>query len=270
MKKLIFILLIQTVTICNLFGQTTQNIRNNPLLPTDSILLIDSAKINAIKGALSLPLMLKISSQLDENYFEIVTATSLLSNLGKYSRIKITRSKYPKWFPENDSVVALPPSKIMTSDSTVKTAQLPTAATMKTYLAIANTDVAGLAALATKNQASLTADVSGVLPVANGGSMTGTAAMSATTGTITVPMTSAIYTVTPTGAITANLTAGTVSGTFVTFVITTSGATSFNFTPNTNAKSAVLATGTTTAKTFKITFRWDGTLWQEICRTAAQ
>ena len=91
-----------------------------------------------------------------------------------------------------------------------------------------------------------------------------------TTGTVSASMTSKIYTVTPTGAITLNASAGTFAGQTVLLVITTSGTTSFNVTPNTNFKSAVLATGTATAKTFKMEFEWDGSLWQEKSRTAAQ
>lgn len=109
-----------------------------------------------------------------------------------------------------------------------------------------------------------------VLPFAKGG-ISGSAATSATTGTITVPMTSSIITVTPTGNMTFNATGG-VAGQIVTFSITTSGVTSFVLTFGTNfRKTGTLATGTTSARFFTVTFRClDGTTWTEIGRTAAQ
>jgi hypothetical protein len=102
-------------------------------------------------------------------------------------------------------------------------------------------------------------------------SLTGTAAAtSATTGTMTVPMTPQIITITPTGACTFNATGGVV-GQRVTFVITTSGASSFNLTFNTNFRSiGVLATGVTTAKIFSVNFIYNGSVWIETGRTAAQ
>lgn len=109
-----------------------------------------------------------------------------------------------------------------------------------------------------------------VLPFANGG-ISGAAATSATTGTMTVNMTSSIITITPTGACTFNASGG-VAGQVVTFAVTTSGVTSFVLTFGTNfRKVGTLATGTTSARFFSVTFRCiDGTIWQEIGRTAAQ
>ncbi len=97
------------------------------------------------------------------------------------------------------------------------------------------------------------------------------AATSATTGTMTVNMTSAIITITPTGACTFNASGGR-TGRIITFSITTSGVTSFTLTWGTNfRKTGTLATGTTSARFFAVTFRClDGTVWQEICRTAVQ
>jgi hypothetical protein len=93
----------------------------------------------------------------------------------------------------------------------------------------------------------------------------------ATTGTMTVPMNSDIKTITPSGNCTFNASGGTI-GNIVTFHITTSGTASFTLTFGTNfRKTATLATGTTTARFFSVTFRCiDGTIWSEICRTAAQ
>lgn len=110
-----------------------------------------------------------------------------------------------------------------------------------------------------------------VLPFVNGG-ITGSAATSATTGTISVPMTSRIITCVPTGAMTLNATGG-IAGQTVTFVFTTSGASSFVVTFGTNfRKTATLATGTTTNRVFAVTFLCiaDNGTWVETGRTAAQ
>ena len=98
-----------------------------------------------------------------------------------------------------------------------------------------------------------------------------TAAAPATTGAMTVSMTTDIVTITPTGACTFNASGGT-TGRLLTFSITTSGASSFTLTWGTNfRKVGTLATGATTARFFAVTFRClNGTIWQEIGRTAAQ
>lgn len=97
------------------------------------------------------------------------------------------------------------------------------------------------------------------------------ATTTATTGAITVQMGySNVITITPTGACTFNATGGVV-GERCTFVILTSGASSFTLTWGTNFKAvSTLATGTSTAKRFSVSFICvDGTLWQETGRTAA-
>lgn len=102
-----------------------------------------------------------------------------------------------------------------------------------------------------------------------GGALT---AAPATTGAMTVPLGGvSIVTITPTGACTFNASGG-VAGQIVTFSITTAGASSFTLTWGTNfRKTGTLATGVTTARFFSVTFRClDGTIWQEIARTAAQ
>lgn len=122
----------------------------------------------------------------------------------------------------------------------------------------------------------LTADLSAkegtitVLPFAKGG-VSGAAATSATTGAMTVNMVSSVITITPTGACTLNASGG-VAGQVVTFSITTSGVSSFVITFGTNfRKTATLATGTTTARFFTVTFIClDGQIWSETGRTAAQ
>lgn len=93
----------------------------------------------------------------------------------------------------------------------------------------------------------------------------------ATTGIMTVPMDTDIKTITPTGACTFNAIGGYI-GKIVTFHITTSGTTSFTLTFGTNfRKTGTLATGTTNARFFSVSFRCiDGTTWTEIARTAAQ
>ena len=105
-----------------------------------------------------------------------------------------------------------------------------------------------------------------------GGAVAGTvAACPATTGTMSVPMDTDIKTITPTGACTFNATGGT-TGRIVTFEITTSGTSSFVLTFGTNfRKVGTLATGTTTARFFAVTFRCIGNgVWTEIARTAAK
>lgn len=128
--------------------------------------------------------------------------------------------------------------------------------------AILNADLAGSIDLTTK--------VTGVLPIANGGELRNTATTSATTGTMTVTMNTLFVTITPTNACTFNASGGTTGQTTV-FVITTSGASSFTLTWGTNYKTTgTLATGTTTAKKFCVTFLClDGTTWLEVARTTA-
>lgn len=98
---------------------------------------------------------------------------------------------------------------------------------------------------------------------------TGVAATPATTGTMSVSMTTRVVTITPTGACTFNATGGT-TGHEVTFAITTSGTSSFVLTFGTNfRKAGTLATGTVSARFFSVTFVCvNGTIWQEIARTA--
>lgn len=107
------------------------------------------------------------------------------------------------------------------------------------------------------------------LSFAKGGIGAG-AATSATTGTMTVTMNTEMITITPTGACTFNGSGG-VTGQRITFVVTTSGTSSFVLTWGTNFKSVgTLATGTTTAKIFGVSFLCtNGTQWIETGRTIA-
>lgn len=135
-----------------------------------------------------------------------------------------------------------------------------------------NGSAAALTSFPTLNQntTGTAAGLSAVLSFANGGIST-SAATSATTGTMTVNMTTSMITITPTGACTFNGSGG-VAGQIVTFLITTSGTTSFVLTWGTNfRKVGTLATGTTSARFFSVTFICiNGTTWQEIARTAVQ
>jgi hypothetical protein len=121
-----------------------------------------------------------------------------------------------------------------------------------------------------QNTSGTAAGLSTPLSFANGGAA-GSAATSATTGTMTVNMTTRIITITPTNACTFNASGGT-AGQIVTFIITTSGVSSFVLTWGTNfRKTGTLATGTTSARFFAVTFIYiDGTIWQELSRTAVQ
>ena len=115
-----------------------------------------------------------------------------------------------------------------------------------------------MAAVTTIN---LATQVTGILPVANGGNGINRSTVTAlgTTGTVSMDFSlGGVYTVTPTGAITLNAT-NCASGRWATVVVTTSGTTSFTITPSTNFKGTALATGTTTAKTFGWSFACNGT-----------
>lgn len=135
-----------------------------------------------------------------------------------------------------------------------------------------NGSAASLTSFPTLNQntSGTAAGLSAVLSFANGG-ISASAATSATTGTITVNMTTSVITCTPTGAMTLNASGG-VAGQIITFEFTTSGTSSFTITFGTNfRKTGTLATGTTSARFFAVTFRClDGTVWSEIGRTAAK
>lgn len=88
---------------------------------------------------------------------------------------------------------------------------------------------------------------------------------------MTVSMTTGVVTITPTGACTFNASGGNV-GEIVTFAITTSGVSSFALTFGTNFhKVGTLATGTTSARFFTVTFRCvTAGVWWEMGRTAVQ
>lgn len=82
---------------------------------------------------------------------------------------------------------------------------------------------------------------------------------------------SSVFKLTPAHTATINaVIAGGVPGRSYTFVVTTSGTTSYTLTFGTAFKTtATLATGTTTAKVFVLTFVFDGTNFNEVSRTAA-
>lgn len=101
----------------------------------------------------------------------------------------------------------------------------------------------------------------------------GVSATPATTGAMTITMTAAktAFSITPTGACTFNA-SGSIPGARVSFIVTTNGVSSFVLTWGTNFRSiGTLATGTTTAKIFVVSFLCTaGGIWVETGRTAAQ
>ncbi len=100
--------------------------------------------------------------------------------------------------------------------------------------------------------------------------MNASAAAPATTGTMTTTLTNlSVMTITPSNACTFNASGG-IAGQECTFVITTSGTSSFTLTWGTNYKTqGTLATGTVSGKVFTVTFIYDGTNWNEQCRSTA-
>lgn len=94
---------------------------------------------------------------------------------------------------------------------------------------------------------------------------------SATTISVSPSDTVSMLTLTPAHTATLNAVASAgVVGRRYTLVITTSGTTSYTLTFGTAFKSTgTLATGTTTAKVFVITFAFDGTNFNEVSRTTA-
>lgn len=96
-------------------------------------------------------------------------------------------------------------------------------------------------------------------------------AFPATTGTVALTMGNGVRTCTPTGNITVNASGG-AAGDRCSLVFTTSGVSSFTITFGTNMrKTGTLATGTTSARFFTVTFvNVNGTIWQEESRTAVQ
>lgn len=133
--------------------------------------------------------------------------------------------------------------------------------------------VVAVAFMGAANQFDLTVQMKGVLPVANGGSGSAntTAALTAgTTVAVDFSNTAAIYTLTPGQTETLNA-SNCATGLQKTLQLTTSGTTSFTLTFSTNFRTVgTLATGTTTAKVFNVTFLCNGTTAFEIARTAAE
>jgi hypothetical protein len=104
-----------------------------------------------------------------------------------------------------------------------------------------------------------------------GPGLTGSAATSATTGTMTVTPTTRVVTITPTGACTFNASGTGAVGDEFTLCVTTQGTSSFVLTFGTNfRKAGTLATGTVAARFFSVSFvRVTTSVWQETGRTAA-
>jgi hypothetical protein len=109
--------------------------------------------------------------------------------------------------------------------------------------------------------------------VYRGGSGTSTVqSITLAAGTTTIPFNSyGTILVTPnaTASYTATTTAAT-AGDKATLLIVTSGTSSYTITFSTGFKpNGTLATGTVTAKTFALTYVFDGTNWLELSRTTA-
>lgn len=117
----------------------------------------------------------------------------------------------------------------------------------------------------------LTTQFAGILPLANGGTGYNQTVTVLTPGT-TVALDASlgpVYTLTPAQAETINA-SNCTTGRHFTVIVTTSGTSSFILTFSTNFKAAgTLATGTTTAKVFQISFMCNATTATEMSRTAA-
>lgn len=100
----------------------------------------------------------------------------------------------------------------------------------------------------------------------------GSAVVALTPGT-TIALDSTLgntFTLTPAQDTTINIATVPATDQLITLKVLTSGTTSYTITFGTNTKSAAtLATGTTTAKVFIVTFRSDGTNFNEVSRTTA-
>jgi hypothetical protein len=117
----------------------------------------------------------------------------------------------------------------------------------------------------------LTTQFAGILPLANGGTGYNQTVTALTPGT-TVALDASlgpVYTLTPAQAETING-SNCTSGRHFNVIITTSGTSSFVLTFSANFKAAgTLATGTSTAKVFQVSFMCNGTTAVEEGRTAA-
>lgn len=91
-----------------------------------------------------------------------------------------------------------------------------------------------------------------------------------TTGTVSIPMTRSVYTLTPTGNMTLNATNGQAGNTCIIY-ITTSGTTDYRITFGTNfVTTDVLDVGIISGKVYTIMFVCkDGSTWAEVSRTTA-
>lgn len=110
---------------------------------------------------------------------------------------------------------------------------------------------------------------SGVVTVPGGIRSTGKTVIAASGGDALDPTKGQIFTLTPTAGETLTASSAPV-GSLINIIVTTSGASSFNITFGTGFKSTgVLATGTSDAKVFVVTFVGDGTNMNEVSRTTA-
>ncbi len=142
---------------------------------------------------------------------------------------------------------------VVTSDARLSDARTPTAHAYSSHTGLPTIGTAAASATTDFVAAAFTPTVS---------------ATSATTGTMTVTMGQGARTITPTGDCTFNASGG-VAGQTCTFIISTT-ASSRTLTFGTNfRKAATLVTGSVNPRFFSVTFFCvNGTVWQEIARTA--
>lgn len=236
-------------------GITGLNISGKPVVPSDTASTIASKyKLDSTVTAINAAVGLKLSTVTAAATYQLIGNYSLTSHTHAYNTLTaipatFTPSAHTHLESEITNLVNDLAAKLATNGSAANLTNFPTF----------NQNTSGTAA-----------GLSAVLSFANGGIGAG-AATTATTGTMTVTMNTEMITITPSGACTFNASGG-VTGQRITFVITTSGTTSFVLTFGTNFKStATLATGTTTAKIFAVSFLCtNGTQWVEFSRTAAQ
>lgn len=106
--------------------------------------------------------------------------------------------------------------------------------------------------------------------VTQGGVATGTPATLASAATVAFTPTTVVTTHTPSQGETINFSTPGAAGTQIHLEVVTSGTSSYTLTFGTNTKTTgTLATGTSDAKTFVVSFVSDGTNWVEFARTTA-
>lgn len=119
--------------------------------------------------------------------------------------------------------------------------------------------------------AKLAGNIGTNLPFSVGGVATGSSQSVASAATVSLTPSSSVLIHTPTQNETINFsTNGYKAGAEICLEVVTSGTTSYTLTFGTGTKNqGTLATGTVSAKTFAVSFVFDGTNWVETSRTSA-